>query len=146
MRPLRPLQQSRDRLGPLFCPSLHPLQALSRPAAPRCTAAAAARRAVLAGRRLCSPRPRRCSSVRRLRAAPQAQVHLPGYVQDYDKLRAAGADVIACVAVNDPFVQAREAAVAAAAAACGRHAGAAQRRGPGSGPRQRALPAKPLLV
>ncbi len=32
------------------------------------------------------------------------QTHLPGYVQDYDKLKAAGAEVIACVSVNDPFV------------------------------------------
>jgi len=30
--------------------------------------------------------------------------HLPGYVQNYDALKAKGADVIACMAVNDAFV------------------------------------------
>ena len=35
---------------------------------------------------------------------PYPQMHLPGYVADYDKLRAAGAEIIVCVAVNDPFV------------------------------------------
>ena len=34
------------------------------------------------------------------------QTHLPGYINDYDKLSKAGAQVIACVAVNDPFVMA----------------------------------------
>ncbi|KAL4438666.1 hypothetical protein ABPG77_006270 [Micractinium sp. CCAP 211/92] len=33
-----------------------------------------------------------------------SKTHLPGYVADYDKLKAAGAEVIACVSVNDPFV------------------------------------------
>src|SRR6476661_8498871 len=30
--------------------------------------------------------------------------HLPGYVQNYDALKAKGADVVACMAVNDAFV------------------------------------------
>ncbi len=30
--------------------------------------------------------------------------HLPGYVQNYDSLKAKGADVVACMAVNDAFV------------------------------------------
>ena len=34
------------------------------------------------------------------------KVHLPGYVADYEKLKDAGAEVIVCVAVNDPFVMA----------------------------------------
>ncbi|XP_023217763.1 peroxiredoxin-5, mitochondrial-like [Centruroides sculpturatus] len=33
-----------------------------------------------------------------------SKTHLPGYVQDYDQLKQKGIDVIACVAVNDPFV------------------------------------------
>lgn len=33
-----------------------------------------------------------------------SKTHLPGYVADYEKLTAAGAEVFACVAVNDPFV------------------------------------------
>ena len=32
------------------------------------------------------------------------QVHLPGYVKDYEQLKAKGVDVIACVSVNDVFV------------------------------------------
>lgn len=32
------------------------------------------------------------------------QTHLPGYVNDYAKLTEAGAQVIACVAVNDAYV------------------------------------------
>ena len=34
----------------------------------------------------------------------QFQTHLPGYVENFDKFKAKGIDVIACVAVNDPFV------------------------------------------
>ena len=30
--------------------------------------------------------------------------HLPGFVQNYDALKAKGADVVACMAVNDAFV------------------------------------------
>jgi len=30
--------------------------------------------------------------------------HLPGFVRDYDKLKAKGVDTIACLAVNDVFV------------------------------------------
>src|SRR3954454_839214 len=30
--------------------------------------------------------------------------HLPGYVQNYDALKAKGAEVVACMAVNDAFV------------------------------------------
>lgn len=32
------------------------------------------------------------------------QTHLPGYVNDFSKLSEAGAQVIACVSVNDAFV------------------------------------------
>ncbi|KAK9800359.1 hypothetical protein WJX73_009994 [Symbiochloris irregularis] len=32
--------------------------------------------------------------------------HLPGFISDYDKFKAAGAEVIVCIAVNDPFVMA----------------------------------------
>jgi glutaredoxin/glutathione-dependent peroxiredoxin len=32
--------------------------------------------------------------------------HLPGFVTEYDALRAKGADVVACMAVNDAFVMA----------------------------------------
>ncbi len=34
------------------------------------------------------------------------QTHLPGYVNDYDKLKDAGAEVVVCTSVNDPFVMA----------------------------------------
>ena len=30
--------------------------------------------------------------------------HLPGYVQNYDALKAKGVDTVACMAVNDAFV------------------------------------------
>jgi 2-Cys peroxiredoxin 5 len=33
-----------------------------------------------------------------------SKTHLPGYVADFDKLKAKGAEVIVCVSVNDPFV------------------------------------------
>jgi 2-Cys peroxiredoxin 5 len=33
-----------------------------------------------------------------------SKTHLPGYIADYDTLKAAGAEVIACVSVNDAFV------------------------------------------
>jgi len=32
--------------------------------------------------------------------------HLPGYIADYNKLKAKGVDVVACLSVNDPFVMA----------------------------------------
>lgn len=35
-----------------------------------------------------------------------SKTHLPGYVQRHDELKAKGIDVLACVAVNDPFVMA----------------------------------------
>lgn len=34
------------------------------------------------------------------------QSHLPGYIGDYEKLTKAGAEVIACVSINDAFVMA----------------------------------------
>ncbi|MEQ1568526.1 MAG: peroxiredoxin [Myxococcota bacterium] len=34
------------------------------------------------------------------------KTHLPGYLADYDQLRAKGVDSIACVSVNDAFVMA----------------------------------------
>jgi len=33
-----------------------------------------------------------------------SKTHLPGYVEDYDKLKAKGVDSVNCVAVNDAFV------------------------------------------
>ena len=35
-----------------------------------------------------------------------SKTHLPGYINDYDKLTKAGAQVIACTSVNDAFVMA----------------------------------------
>lgn len=35
-----------------------------------------------------------------------SEKHLPGYIDGAEELKAAGAEVIACVAVNDPFVMA----------------------------------------
>ncbi len=32
------------------------------------------------------------------------QTHLPGYIEKYDEIKGKGVDVVACVAVNDPFV------------------------------------------
>ena len=29
---------------------------------------------------------------------------MPGYIEDYDKLKAKGVDLIACISVNDAFV------------------------------------------
>ncbi len=45
-------------------------------------------------------------NVRASADAPLAQTHLPGYVADAEALRAAGAQIVACVSVNDPFVMA----------------------------------------
>lgn len=33
-----------------------------------------------------------------------SRVHLPGYVENFDSLKEKGVDVVACVAVNDPWV------------------------------------------
>jgi len=33
-----------------------------------------------------------------------SKTHLPGYVSDFDKIKSKGVDVVACIAVNDPFV------------------------------------------
>lgn len=33
-----------------------------------------------------------------------SKTHLPGYVQDFEKFKNKGIDLIACVSVNDPFV------------------------------------------
>jgi len=33
-----------------------------------------------------------------------SKTHLPGYINDYEKLKAAGAEVVVCTAVNDAFV------------------------------------------
>lgn len=33
-----------------------------------------------------------------------SRIHLPGYISGLDDLRAAGVDVVACTAVNDPWV------------------------------------------
>ena len=32
------------------------------------------------------------------------QTHLPGYLEQFDAIKGKGVDVVACVAVNDPFV------------------------------------------
>ena len=34
------------------------------------------------------------------------QTHLPGYVEDWEKLKAKGVEVVACLSVNDVFVMA----------------------------------------
>lgn len=34
------------------------------------------------------------------------QTHLPGYIADFEKLKAKGIEVVACVTVNDAFVTA----------------------------------------
>ncbi|XP_038073992.1 peroxiredoxin-5, mitochondrial-like [Patiria miniata] len=33
-----------------------------------------------------------------------SKTHLPGYVEDFDKIKAKGVDLVVCVSVNDPFV------------------------------------------
>ncbi|KAF5831843.1 peroxiredoxin type II [Dunaliella salina] len=33
-----------------------------------------------------------------------SKTHVPGYLENFDKFKGAGADVIACIATNDPFV------------------------------------------
>ncbi len=33
-----------------------------------------------------------------------SKTHLPGYANDFDKLKAKGVDLVVCVSVNDPFV------------------------------------------
>jgi len=35
-----------------------------------------------------------------------SEKHLPGFIEDAEALKAAGAEVVACVSVNDPFVMA----------------------------------------
>ncbi len=32
------------------------------------------------------------------------QTHLPSFINDFDKLKSAGVEVVVCTAVNDPFV------------------------------------------
>ena len=62
------------------------------------------------------------------------QIHIPGYVRDYEKLRAKGVDLGVCIAVNDPYVMDAwgkalnaEGKVRGRRKACGR--GALRRRG-----------------
>ena len=33
-----------------------------------------------------------------------SKIHLPGYLENYDELRDKGVDLVACIAVNDPWV------------------------------------------
>jgi len=33
-----------------------------------------------------------------------SKTHLPGYVEDFERLKSKGIDVVACISVNDAFV------------------------------------------
>jgi len=33
-----------------------------------------------------------------------SKTHVPGYVENFDKIKAKGVDIVACISVNDPFV------------------------------------------
>lgn len=35
-----------------------------------------------------------------------SKTHLPGYVEDFDKFKDKGVEIVACISVNDPFVMA----------------------------------------
>ncbi|XP_044183469.1 peroxiredoxin-5, mitochondrial-like [Acropora muricata] len=35
-----------------------------------------------------------------------SKTHLPGYVEDFDKFKEKGVEIVACISVNDPFVMA----------------------------------------
>ncbi len=39
-------------------------------------------------------------------SSPVSQTHLPGYVQDFEKFKESGVEVVVCVSVNDAFVMA----------------------------------------
>jgi len=45
-----------------------------------------------------------CRRVRSPRFGGPLQKHVPGYIRDYDAIRAKGVDLIVCVSINDPFV------------------------------------------